>query len=57
MQIQIYFPACWYLEAADVGSAPPDPTTTVAINASGVNPEPLAWKELVTPHLKEDKPS
>ena len=51
------FPAFWYLDGADVGKAPPEPTTTVDINASGVNPEPVAWNELVTPHLSDDKPS
>ena len=29
----------------------------VRIKAAGVNPEPLAWNELVTPHLNDDNPS
>ena len=46
------FPLAIYLEATlAVVSAPLPPITTVAINASGTKAAPLAWNELVIPHL------
>ena len=50
-------PDCWYLAAADAGKAPPAPTTTVAIKASGVNAEFAELNELVNPHLSVEVPS
>ena len=50
------FPSLSYLDGASSGSLVV-PTTTAAINASGVYEDKVASNELVTPHLPVDKPS